>query len=107
MQFEISQLPHKQLELIGLTEKDVLSFPPRTLNALLSGNRTSLIRFDKVNIPGMSSPLSLDAKLSLERKPDNSVSLKIHPINQSAKNVFNLTKEELGYLANGETNFVS
>jgi hypothetical protein len=107
MQFEISQLPHKQLELIGLTQKDVLSLPPRTLNALLSGNRTSLIRFDKVNIPGMSSPLSLDAKLSLERKADNSVSLKIHPINQSPKNSFNLTKEELGYLANGETNFVS
>lgn len=107
MQFEISQLPQKQLELIGLSKMDVLSLPPRTLNALLSGNRTSLIRFDKINIPGMSSPLSLDAKLSLERKPDNSVSLKIHPINQSAKNSFNLTKEELRYLANGETNFVS
>jgi len=107
MQFEIAELPQKQLALIGLTGKDILSLPPRTLNALLSGNRTSLIRFTKVNIPGMSSPLSLDAKLSLERKPDNSVSLKIHPINQSPKNSFNLTKEELGYLANGETNFVS
>jgi hypothetical protein len=107
MQFEISQLPQKQLELIGLSKKDVLSLPPRTLNALLSGHRTSLIRFDKVNIPGINSPLSLDAKLSLERKSDNSVSLKIHPINQSAKNSFNLTKDELGYLANGETNFVS
>lgn len=107
MQFDISDLPQKQFELIGLSKKDVLSLPPRTLNALLSGNRTSLIRFDKVNIPGMNSPLSLDAKLSLERKLDNSVSLKIHPINQFAKKSFNLTKEELGYLANGETNFVS
>jgi len=107
MQFEITELPQKQLALIGLTGKDILSLPPRTLNALLSGNRTSLIRFTKVNIPGMSSHLSLDARLSLERKPDNSVSLKIHPINQSAKNSFNLTKEELSYLANGETNFVS
>ena len=107
MQFSISELPQKQLELIGLSKKDLSSLPPRTLNALLAGNRTSLIRFDKVNIPGMNSPLSLDAKLSLERKPDNSVSLKIHPINQSAKNSFNLTKAELGYLANGETNFVS
>jgi hypothetical protein len=98
MQFEISELPQRQLEL---------NLPPRTLNALLSGNRTSLIRFEKVSIPGMNSTLSLDAKLSLERNLDNSVALKIHPINQSAKNTFNHTKDELGYLANGETNFVS
>jgi hypothetical protein len=107
MQYQLSQLPQQQLALIGLTQKDVLNLPPRTLNALLSGNRTSLMRFDKVTIPGIKAPLSLDAKLSLERKPDNSVSLKIHPVNQSAKNSFNLSKEELGYLSNGESNFVS
>jgi Protein of unknown function (DUF4099)/Protein of unknown function (DUF3945) len=107
MQFKISELPTQQLALLGLTQKDIKALPPRTVNALLSGNRTSLIRFEKVNIPGMSSLLSLDAKLSLERKPDNTVSLKIHPINLSAKNTFNLTKEELQDLTAGKTNFVS
>ena len=65
--FSIEELPEKQLELIGLSKKDILNMPPRTFIALMSGNRTSLIRFNKINVPGLEGG-SLDAKLSLERK---------------------------------------
>lgn len=102
--FSIEELPEKQLELIGLTKKDILNMPPRTFNALMSGNRTSLIRFNKINVPGLEGG-SLDAKLSLERKPDGSAAIRFHPINQMPKNTFNLTKDEMNQL-NGDTNFI-
>ena len=104
MQFSIEELPEKQLELIGLSKKDILNMPPRTFNALMSGNRTSLIRFNKINVPGLEGG-SLDAKLSLERKPEGSVAIRFHPINQMPKNTFNLTKDEIDQL-NNDTNFI-
>ena len=104
MNFSIEELPQKQLELIGLTKKDILNMPPRTYNALMSGNRTSLIRFNKMKVPGLEGG-SLDAKLSLERKMDDSVTIRFHPINQMPKNTFNLTKDEISQL-NNDTNFI-
>jgi hypothetical protein len=104
MDFSINELPEKQLEMIGLTKKDVLNMPPRTYNALMSGNRTSLIRFNKIRIPELEVA-SLDAKLSLERKPNGDVSIRFHPINQLPKNTFHLTKKEIGKLNSG-TNFI-
>ena len=94
MNFSINELPENQLELIGLSKKDILNMPPRTYKALMSGNRTSLIRFNKLNVPGLEGG-SLDAKLSLERKPDNIVAIRFHPINQMPKNTFKLIKEEI------------
>lgn len=102
--FSIDELSENQLELIGLTKKDILNMPPRTYNALMSGNRTSLIRFNKLKVPGLEGG-SLDAKLSLERKTDGNVSVRFHPINQMPKNTFNLTKDEINEL-NGESHFI-
>ena len=104
MKFSIEELSEKQLKLIGLSRKDILNMPPRTFNALMSGNRTSLIRFNKMNVPGLEGS-SLDAKLSLESKPDGSTAIRFHPINQIPKNTFNLTKDEIGQL-NNDTNFI-
>jgi len=104
MHFSINEIPEKQLELMGLIKKDILNMPPRTYNALMSGNRTSLIRFNKINVPGLEVG-SLDAKLSLERKPDGSVAIRFHPINQIPRNTFHLTKEEIGKLNDG-INFI-
>src|SRR5664279_1550001 len=104
MNFSINELPEKQLELMGFTKKDILNMPPRTYNALMSGNRTSLIRFNKINVAGLEVG-SLDAKLSLERKPDGSVAIRFHPINQIPRNTFHLTKEEIGKLNDG-INFI-
>src|ERR1035438_7184304 len=105
MHFSINELPDTQLELMGLSKKDILNMPPRTYNALMSGNRTSLMRFNNVKVPGLEVG-SLDAKLSLERKPDGSVALRFHPINQIPKNTFNLTKDEIAKL-NKDANFIS
>ena len=104
MNFSINELPEKQLELIGLSKKDILNMPPRTYNALMSGNRTSLIRFNKIKVPGLEVA-SLDAKLSLEKKPNGEVTIRFHPINQMPKNAFHLTKDEIDKLNNG-TNFI-
>lgn len=104
MTYSINEISENQLDLIGLTKKDILNMPPRTYNALMSGNRTSLIRFSNLKVPGLEGG-SLDAKLSLERKPDNSVSIRFHPINQIPKNTFNLTKEEIDSL-NANVNFI-
>ena len=104
MHFSMDELPQNQLELMGLTKKDILNMPPRTFNALMSGNRTSLIRFNKLKIPGLESS-SLDAKISLERNQDGNVAIRFHPINQMPKNTFNLTKEEISRLKS-DTNFV-
>ncbi|MEO6814705.1 MAG: DUF3945 domain-containing protein, partial [Ginsengibacter sp.] len=105
MHFSINDISEKQLELIGLKKKEILNMPPRTYNALMSGNRTSLIRFNKLKVPGLEGN-SLDAKLSLERKPDNSVAIRFHPINQMPKNSFNLSKQEIEKLKKGEANFI-
>src|ERR1039457_4809878 len=105
MNFSIQELSEKQMELLGLARKDILDMPPRTYNALMSGNRTSLIRFNNVRVRGLEVG-SLDAKLSLERKPDGSVTLRFHPINQTAKNTFNLSRDEIAKLKDG-ANFIS
>lgn len=103
---KIEELPYRQFEMLGIRKKDILELPPRTLNALLNGQRTSLMRFNNVMLPGMEHPVSLDAKLSIEVKADGTSTLKIHPINKTAKNTFNLTKEEIGFLEKEEDKFI-
>lgn len=92
--------------MLGLSKKDVLSFPPRTLNALLSGNRTSLIRFNQVPLGITDNKVSLNGKLSLSRTAEGKISLRFHPVNDAPKNAFNLTKEEAEFLRKNETNFI-
>lgn len=103
MKFRADELPYTQLEALGLTKKDVLSLPPIDLNALLSGRRTDLQRFNNVTLEGFGKIPSLDAKLSLVRNPDNSVSLRTHPINKEAPNIFNLSPNEVRNLVDGQT----
>ena len=104
--FSIDELPYNEFSILGLSKKDVLSFPPRTLNALLSGNRTSLIRFNQVPLGITDNMVSLNGKLSLSRTPDGKISLRFHPVNDISKNAFNLTKEEAEFLRKKETNFI-
>ncbi len=107
MKFSIDEIPENQLGLLGLERKDILSLPKKTKDALLSGNRTSLMRFDNLSLPGIEGKIPLDAKISLARKPDGSVSLRIHPVNKQAKNVFGLSEEEQEVLKKEEAPFVS
>jgi hypothetical protein len=96
----ISELPYQEFEMLGLSKKDVLSFPPRTLIALLGGNRTSLIRFKNVSIGTFDNRLTLDGKLSLRKTPEDKLHLNFHPVNISPKNAFGLSPEEAASLAN-------
>lgn len=102
MKFRADELPYTQLEALGLSKKDVLSLPPIDLNALLSGRRTDLTRFNNVTLEGFGKIPSLDAKLSLVRNADNSVSLRTHPINKEAPNIFNLSPAEIQSLKEGK-----
>lgn len=103
---KFDQLPFDQFEILGVSRSDLLKLPPRTLNALLSGQRTSLMRFPNVELPGGVGPATLDAKLSIELKEDGSPTLKVHPIRNQAENVFKLSKEEITHLQQDETNFI-
>jgi hypothetical protein len=76
--FKYAELPMADLRELGLTPKQVVEHPE--IGKLLKGqqtNDTRLYIFEDIKLGlGINS---FDAKLSLERKPDNSVSLLIHP----------------------------
>jgi hypothetical protein len=101
MNFKINDLPLKDFEALGLTKKDVVNFPPRTLNALLSGGRTSLMRFNHARLAGTQETIPLDAKISLRQLPGGKTRLMIHPVRQQAINHFNLSEKEIKQLNDG------
>lgn len=95
LKFNANELPYREFEKVGLSKKDVLSLPVDSLNALLSGRRSDFIR---INADGMK----LDVKTSLQRNPDSSVSLRFHPINRVAPNVYNLSEAHEKMLQNSD-----
>lgn len=100
MNFDIKDLPYAQFEKLGLNKKQVLNMRPDDLASLLSGNRTSLLTFS-VELSG-GQRYETDAKLSLFRNPDNSLSLQVHPVRAQVKNDIGATPEELEKLKNGD-----
>ncbi|MGJ7030872.1 DUF4099 domain-containing protein [Niabella hirudinis] len=106
MKYSKEQLPWQDFAVLGLDRPQVLSFPKSTIDALLSGNRTSLMRFENAKIPGMSSSYPIDGKLSLKKGTDGQLQLLIHPINPELKNNFELSKSELKYLESGKMVFI-
>ncbi|MHA6250073.1 DUF4099 domain-containing protein [Pontibacter sp. CAU 1760] len=98
MNFDIKDLPYAQFEKLGLGRKDVLNMN-EDLAALLSGNRTSLRTFS-VELTG-GQRFETDAKLSLFRNPDNSLSLNVHPVRAQINNDIGATPEELEKLKAG------
>lgn len=106
MKFTLDELPYEQFEQLGMNEKSVLSLPETTLNALLSGNRTSLIRFCNLKNEKDEQLQPLDAKLSLRKNRNGEVLLKVHPIWKNANNSFDLSEKEIKYLKNQELAFI-
>ncbi len=106
MKFSADQLPFKDFESLGLSKKDVLALPAITLNSLLSGNRTSLMRFNDVKVQGLGTNFSLDAKLSLFKEKDGKLSLRVHPIRPELDNSFELSKKEISHLKKHELAFI-
>jgi len=106
MKYSPEQLPFKDFASLGLSKKEVLSLPEITLNSLLSGNRTSLMRFNDVKVQGLETQFSLDAKLSLFKEQDGSLSLRVHHIRPELDNSFELSKKEISHLKKHELAFI-
>ena len=105
MEYPINKLPLEDFKRLGMDKQAVMSLPEATLKALLSGNRTSLIRFEKVPIRGMGA-FSMDAKLSLQVNKLGKLKLFVHPVQAQLKNTFDLTETELKHLQTSESTFI-
>lgn len=99
-----SEIPYKQFEILGIKKEDVRVFPPSTYQALLSGNRTSLMRFYFNDSKG--EKVQLDAKLSLQRNEAGVPVLFYHPVQKELKNNFNLSEKKFNALKNDEAYFI-
>jgi hypothetical protein len=83
VKFTLSDIPDASLKRLGVDRVQLLQWPRPTLQALLSGMRTSLIRFTDVRPMGEAVGRILDARLSLVRKPDGSTGVHLHPASPS------------------------
>lgn len=99
-----SELPYEQFELIGIKKEDFRAFPQATYQALLSGNRTSLMRFYFKDPKG--EKVQLDAKLSLQRNEAGMPVLFYHPVQKELKNNFNLSEKDFNTLKNNQSYFI-
>ncbi len=106
MKYSLDQLPYGQFEQLGMDRKSVLALPETTLNALLSGNRSSLIRFCSIKNENGDKLSPLDAKLSLKKSQNGDLSLKVHPIWKNAANTYDLSQKEIKYLKTQELAFI-
>lgn len=106
MKYSTDQLPFGQFEQLGMDRNSVLALPEITMNALLSGNRTSLIRFCNIKNEKAEQLQPLDAKLSLKKNHNGELFLKVHPIWKNAVNNFDLSQKEIKYLKNQELAFI-
>ena len=100
MYFEAKDLPYQQFEKIGLGKREVLALPPEDLKALLTGRTTTL---QTIKIQGQDIQQVMQAKLSIQRYPDGSLNLMVHPIRREIKNEDNLANQQLEALKKGET----
>jgi hypothetical protein len=101
MSFQAKDLPYAQFEQLGMSKKDVINMPIQELTDMLNGGRTGLISL-KINLgPGMQ-PIQAQAKLSLMRNPDNTLSLGVHPILAKPVNTIEATPEQWDKILKGE-----
>lgn len=101
MSFDFKDLPYAQFEQLGMSKRDVIKMPPDELANMLNGHRTNLIPLT-INLGEGMKPFQTDAKLSLIRNPDNTVSLGIHPILAKPTNTIDATPEQWEKMLKGE-----
>jgi len=101
MSFDIKDLPYAQFEQLGMSKKDVIKMPPQELASMLTGGRSSLLPL-KIDLGGGMKPIQAEAKLSLTRNPDNTLSLNIHPILSKPTNTIEATPEQWEKMLRGE-----
>lgn len=100
--FTAQEIPYHEFEKVGITKEHVLKkMSNADLEAMLTGRRSGFVQVDvgAMRAEGMK----MDVKTSLHRNEDNSVSLRFHPINREAPNIYNLTDEQQNDLKTGNT----
>lgn len=100
--YAMQELPMEELQQIGLAEGMKLRLDHDDLDALLAGRRTDMLRLENLEWDDMKIA-QLDAKLSLERQPDGSVGLLLHPIRREPLAPEYLTRDEAEGLEKGDT----
>jgi hypothetical protein len=100
MNYEAKDLPYNQFEKIGMSKREVLAMPSEDLKALLSGRTTKL---QTIRIKDQDVEKTMQVKLSVERFPDGSLNLMVHPIRKEIKNDDKLNESQLEKLKQGET----
>lgn len=101
--YKVKDLPLKEMESLGLATKGKVNLSGENLNALLSGNRTDLVRINNISSNGIEIS-KLDAKLSLRPTEDGKLNLLLHPIYKNAQAPAFLSKVEVEELTSGEEN---
>lgn len=91
----------EELQQIGLADGHKLKLDHDDLDALLAGRRSSMLRLEDLAFDDMQIK-QLDAKLSLKRNADESVSLLLHPIHREPEAPAYLTRDEVEALEKGE-----
>ncbi|WDF80763.1 DUF4099 domain-containing protein [Mucilaginibacter sp. KACC 22773] len=99
--FEEEELPLADLQKIGLAGNGHLNLNEKDLTALLSGNRTGMLRLENIETDGLRIP-ALDAKLSLRPNTAGNLDLLVHPIYREADIPDYLTDTEAEELEQGE-----
>ena len=99
MNYEAKDLPYNQLEQIGMSKREVLAMPSEDLKALLTGRTTGL---QTVRIKDQDAEQSMQVKLSVQRLPDGSLNLMVHPIRKEILNDDKLSDAQLETLKKGD-----
>jgi hypothetical protein len=99
--FDVQDIPVDDLNKIGLIQDGGLVLDREDMDALLSGRRTSMLRFENLSFDGFNIP-ALDAKISLQPGPDGELQLMLHPIYKKAEYPAWLTDSEAEKLEKGD-----
>jgi Protein of unknown function (DUF4099)/Protein of unknown function (DUF3945) len=99
--FEEADIPVAEFENLGLSKDGVVNLAEDDMKALLSGNRTSMIRLLNLQ-EGDDRIGGIDGKLSLTRDDKGNVNVLIHPVYREMKLPEELTIDDAEHLASGE-----
>lgn len=93
------ELPFSQFEKIGIDKEGVLNLPKKDLTKLMNGHKTGIVplNFDKDGIK-----INIEAKLSLKRNSDDTISLNVHPFRKEIDNKYNLNTSQISELEKGK-----
>jgi hypothetical protein len=99
--FNLQDIPVESLEQIHLAKDGEILLDHDDLTALLAGRRTEMQRMEDLELDGMHIDV-LDAKLSLQLKPDGTLKLLFHPIHREPEVPSFLTSTQAEMLEKGD-----